>query len=94
MVYGKIDATPILGIAGDRVSGRQSCDRRVAEVTEVGKDLDRKVANLLRGAAVDAELPFARGKADMANPVESYDPTGFKSRNYLVIAMRCGWVPA
>jgi hypothetical protein len=43
MVYAKIDATPLLGIA---------------EVTEVGLSLDRKVANLLWVIGVDAPEAF------------------------------------
>ena len=60
MVYAEIDGVPLLGIAGHDVKAVEYLlgNHVIAEVTEVGLSLDRKVANLLRVIGVDAAEAF------------------------------------
>jgi hypothetical protein len=61
MVYAKIDATPLLGVAGHHVKAVEYLlgSLGIAQVTEVGLSLDVKVANLLRVVGVDPGNAFA-----------------------------------
>jgi hypothetical protein len=60
MVYAEIDGVPLLGVAGHDVKAVEYLlgNHVIAEVTEVGLSLDRKVANLLRVIGVDAAEAF------------------------------------
>ena len=60
MVYAEIDGVPLLGVAGHDVKAVDYLlgNHVIAEVTEVGLSLDRKVANLLRVIGVDAAEAF------------------------------------